>query len=400
MSAPNRPPIEGLRVIDASTVIAGPTIGMLLGDFGADVIKVEHPQGDPLRETGYQKDGFGLWFKMANRNKRGITLNFNTARGQELFKTLILSADVVIENFRTGTMEKWGLGWEDLSNINPKLIMVRVTGFGQTGPYRNRPGFGTIAEAFSGFASVTGEADGPPTLPNFGLADGVAAAYGTFATMFALYHRDAKGGNGQFIDLSIYEPLFQVLGPQPLQFDQLGIIQKRWGNRSKNNAPRNTYRTRDGHWVALSTNTPSIVSRVMTLCGGKKVSEDPRFQTPQDRVAHIEEIDGIVAAWIGRHDLQVVLEQFEKVEAAIGPAYDIGQIFQDPQYQARADIIEVLDEDLGPIKMTNAFPFMSETPAEIRHAGPRKGQHNHDILVGELGLSEHELVELEKDNVI
>ena len=400
MSAPNRPPIEGLRVIDASTVIAGPTVGMLLGDFGADVIKVEHPQGDPLRETGYQKDGFGLWFKMANRNKRGITLNFNTARGQELFKTLILSADVVIENFRTGTMEKWGLGWEDLSNINPKLIMVRVTGFGQTGPYRNRPGFGTIAEAFSGFASVTGEADGPPTLPNFGLADGVAAAYGTFATMFALYHRDAKGGNGQYIDLSIYEPLFQVLGPQPLQFDQLGIIQKRWGHRSKNNAPRNTYRTRDGHWVALSTNTPSIVSRVMTLCGGKKVSEDPRFQTPQDRVAHIEEIDGIVAAWIGRHDLQVVLEQFEKVEAAIGPAYDIGQIFQDPQYQARADIIEVLDEDLGPIKMTNAFPFMSETPAEIRHAGPRKGQHNHDILVGELGLSEHELVELEKDNVI
>ncbi len=373
MSAPNRPPIEGLRVIDASTVIAGPTVGMLLGDFGADVIKVEHPQGDPLRETGYQKDGFGLWFKMANRNKRGITLNFNTARGQELFKTLILSADVVIENFRTGTMEKWGLGWEDLSNINPKLIMVRVTGFGQTGPYRNRPGFGTIAEAFSGFASVTGEADGPPTLPNFGLADGVAAAYGTFATMFALYHRDAKGGNGQYIDLSIYEPLFQVLGPQPLQFDQLGIIQKRWGNRSKNNAPRNTYRTRDGHWVALSTNTPSIVNRVMTLCGGKKVSEDPRFQTPQDRVAHIEEIDGIVAAWIGRHDLQVVLEQFEKVEAAIGPAYDIGQIFQDPQYQARADIIEVLDEDLGPIKMTNAFPFMSETPAEIRHAGPRKG---------------------------
>ena len=400
MSAPNRPPIEGLRVIDASTVIAGPTVGMLLGDFGADVIKVEHPQGDPLRETGYQKDGFGLWFKMANRNKRGITLNFNTTRGQELFKTLILSADVVIENFRTGTMEKWGLGWEDLSNINPKLIMVRVTGFGQTGPYRNRPGFGTIAEAFSGFASVTGEADGPPTLPNFGLADGVAAAYGTFATMFALYHRDAKGGNGQYIDLSIYEPLFQVLGPQPLQFDQLGIIQKRWGNRSKNNAPRNTYRTRDGHWVALSTNTPSIVSRVMTLCGGKEVSEDPRFQTPQDRVAHIEEIDGIVAAWIGRHDLQVVLEQFEKVEAAIGPAYDIGQIFQDPQYQARADIIEVLDEDLGPIKMTNAFPFMSETPAEIRHAGPRKGQHNHDILVGELGLSEHELVELEKDNVI
>jgi len=400
MSEPNRPPIEGLRVIDSSTVIAGPTIGMLMGDFGADVIKVEHPRGDPLRNTGYQKDGVGLWFKMANRNKRGITLNFNTPRGQELFKSLVRTADVVIENFRTGTMEKWGLGWEDLRSINPKLVMVRVTGFGQTGPYKNRPGFGTIAEAFSGFASMTGEADGPPTLPNFGLADGIAAAYGTFATMFALYHRDAKGGNGQYIDLSIYEPLFQVLGPQPLQFDQLGIIQERLGNRSKNNAPRNTYRTRDGHWVAISTNAPAIVKRVMTLCGGKIAAEDPRFQTPQDRVAHIDEVDGIVASWIGRHDLQVVLEEFEKAEAAIGPAYDIGQIFQDPQYQARDDIIEVLDEDLGPIKMTNAFPFMSETPAEIRHAGPRKGEHNRDILVGELGLSEQDLAELEKDGVI
>ena len=400
MSEPNRPPLEGLRVIDSSTVIAGPTIGMLMGDFGADVIKVEHPRGDPLRNTGYQKDGVGLWFKMANRNKRGITLNFNTPRGQELFKSLVRTADVVIENFRTGTMEKWGLGWEDLRSINPKLVMVRVTGFGQTGPYKNRPGFGTIAEAFSGFASMTGEADGPPTLPNFGLADGIAAAYGTFATMFALYHRDAKGGSGQYIDLSIYEPLFQVLGPQPLQFDQLGIIQERLGNRSKNNAPRNTYRTRDGHWVAISTNAPAIVKRVMTLCGGKVAAEDPRFQTPQDRVAHIDEVDGIVASWIGRHDLQVVLEEFEKAEAAIGPAYDIGQIFQDPQYQARDDIIEVLDEDLGPIKMTNAFPFMSETPAEIRHAGPRKGEHNRDILVGELGLSEQDLAELEKDGVI
>jgi len=400
MSEPNRPPIEGLRIIDSSTVIAGPTIGMLMGDFGADVIKVEHPRGDPLRNTGYQKDGVGLWFKMANRNKRGITLNFNTPRGQELFKSLVSTADVVIENFRTGTMEKWGLGWEDLRSINPKLVMVRVTGFGQTGPYKNRPGFGTIAEAFSGFASMTGEADGPPTLPNFGLADGIAAAYGTFATMFALYHRDAKGGNGQYIDLSIYEPLFQVLGPQPLQFDQLGIIQERLGNRSKNNAPRNTYRTRDGHWVAISTNSPAIVKRVMTLCGGKVAAEDPRFQTPQDRVAHIDEVDGIVASWIGRHDLQVVLEEFEKAEAAIGPAYDIGQIFQDPQYQARGNIIEVLDDDLGPIKMTSAFPLMSETPAKIRHAGPRKGEHNREILVGELGLSEQELAELEKDGVI
>ncbi|MBO6518557.1 MAG: CoA transferase [Rhodospirillales bacterium] len=394
-------PLQGLRVIDASTVIAGPTIGMLMGDFGADVIKVEHPRGDVLRNTGYQKDGVGLWFKMANRNKRCVTLNFGSDEGQKLFKELIKTTDVLIENFRTGTMEKWGLGWEDLKAINPRLVMIRVTGFGQTGPYKNRPGFGTIAEAFSGFAAITGEPDGPPTLPNFGLADGVAAAYGTFAAMFALYHRDAqKAGVGQYIDLSIYEPLFQVMGPQPLQFDQLGVIQQRWGNRSKNNAPRNTYQTKDGHWVAISTNSPAIVTRVLTLCGGKEAAEDPRFQTPQSRVEHIEEVDGIVAGWIAQHDLATVLDAFEKAEAAIGPAYTIDQIFDDPQYQARNDIIELDDEDLGKMRMTNAFPFMSETPAEIRHAGPRKGQHNEDIFSGELGLSAEDLAALKDKGVI
>lgn len=394
-------PLTGLRVIDAATVIAGPTIGMLMGDFGADVIKIEHPRGDVLRNTGYLKDGVGLWFKMANRNKRCITLNFSKPEGQRIFKDLIKTTDVLVENFRTGTMEKWGLGWEDLKAINPKLVMIRVTGFGQTGPYKNRPGFGTVAEAFSGFAAITGDPDGPPTLPNFGLADGIAAAYGTFAAMFALYHRDAQGaGEGQYIDLSIYEPLFQVMGPQPLQFDQLGVVQQRWGNRSKNNAPRNTYQTKDGHWVAISTNSPAIVTRVLTLCGGKEAADDPRFQTPQGRVEHIDEVDGIVAGWISKHDLKTVLEEFEKAEAAIGPAYTIDQIFTDPQYQARDDIIEMDDEDLGSIRMTNAFPFMSETPAEIRHAGPRKGQHNDEILSGELGLTAEDLARLKEDGII
>lgn len=394
-------PLKGLRVIDAATVIAGPTIGMLLGDFGADVIKVEHPSGDVLRHTGYQKDGVGLWFKMANRNKRCVTLNLSKAAGQALFKDLVKTTDVLIENFRTGTMEKWGLGWEDLRAINPRLVMVRVTGFGQTGPYRHRPGFGTIAEAFSGFAAITGEPDGPPTLPNFGLADGIAASYGTFAAMFALYHRDAQGGGkGQYIDLSIYEPIFQVMGPQALQYDQLGVIQERWGNRSKNNAPRNTYQTKDGHWVALSTNSPAIVTRVLTLCGGKEAAEDPRFATPQSRVEHIEEVDGMVAGWIGERDLDVVLQEFEEAEAAIGPAYDISQIFKDPQYQARNDIVEVPDEDLGPIRMTNAFPFLSETPAKIRHAGARKGQHNREIYCDELGLDPDNLAALEEDGII
>ncbi len=396
-----QPPLKGLRVIDAATVIAGPTLGMFLADFGADVIKVEHPRGDVLRVTGHQKDGHGLWFKMANRNKRGITLNFSTEKGQALFKELIKTTDVLIENFRTGTMERWGLGWEDLKAINPRLVMVRVTGFGQTGPYRRRPGFGTIAEAFSGFAAITGAEDGPPTLPNFGLADGIAAAYGAFATMFALYHRDARGtGRGQYIDLSIYEPIFQLLGPQPLEYDQLGVVQRRKGNRSDNNAPRNTYRTKDGHWVAISTNAPAIVTRVLTLCGGPEVAADPRFQTPADRVKHIDEVDGIVGGWIAERDLDSVLDEFEKAEAAIGPAYTVDQIFEDPQYRARNDIVEVPDVDLGTVRMTNAFPFMSETPAEIRHAGPQKGEHNAEILGDELGLGAGELAALKDEGVI
>ena len=394
-------PLQGLRVIEAASVIAGPTIGMHLADFGADVIKIEHPAGDALRATGAQKDGVGLWFKMANRNKRLITLKLSTPEGQAIFKDLARSADVMIENFRTGTFEKWGLGWEDLKAINPGLVMVRVTGFGQTGPYKARPGFGTIAEVFSGFAAITGEPDGPPTLPSFGLADGIAAAYGTFATMFALYYRDAQGsGEGQMIDLSIYEPIFQVLGPQPLQFDQLGQVQQRWGNRSKNNAPRNTYRTRDGHWVAISTNSPAIVTRVLCLCGGEAAANDPRFATPQGRVEHIDEVDGLVADWVLGRDLDDVLAQFERAEAAIGPAYDIAQIFEDPQYKARGDIVDMEDEDLGRIKMTNAFPFLSKTPAQLRHGGGRKGRHNEEVLGGELGLDADALAELKDKGVI
>ncbi|MEM7407668.1 MAG: CoA transferase [Pseudomonadota bacterium] len=401
MSESKPGPLAGLRVLDISTVIAGPHLAMMLADFGADVVKIEHPaKGDPLRGTGYQKDGVGLWWKMANRNKRCITLNLSSERGGELFKQLASHADVVVENFRTGTLERWGIGWETLHALNPKLVMARVTGFGQTGPYRRRPGFGTVAEVFSGFAHVTGEEDGPPTLPNFGLADGIAASYGASAVMFALYHRDMHDADGQFIDLSLYEPIFQLLGPQPLQYDQLGVVQTRMGNRSKNNAPRNTYRTRDGRYVAISTNSPAIVTRVLKLCGGDEAANDPRFQTAQGRVEHIEEVDGIVAGWIAGRDLPEVLDEFDKAEAAIGPAYDIAQIFEDPQYQARNDIVDVPDDELGTIKMANAFPFLSATPGTVRHAGPARGQHNHDIYGAELGLSEAEQAALADEGVI
>lgn len=392
-------PLAGLRVIDAASLFAGPLIASLLGDFGADVIKIEHPGGDSLRKTGYQKDGVPLWWKVVGRNKRCVTLDLK--RGQDIFKRLVTTADVLIENFRPGTLEGWGIGWNVLSAVNPRLVMVRVTGFGQTGPYRNRPGFGTLAEAMSGFAHITGQPDGPPTLPPFGLADGIAAHYGTFATMFALYERDAKGsGKGQIIDLSIYEPIFALLGYQPTLYDQLGIVQQRCGNRSVNNAPRNTYKTKDGRWVALSASAPSIVDRVLRLTGGAEFAEDPRFKTAAGRLAAIEEINSVVGGWIGRHTLAEVTAAFEQSEGAIAPVFDIAQIFEDPQFQARDDVISVPDDELGSVRMQNVFPFMSRTPGRIRHAGPRKGSHNAEIFCGELGFSDEELVKLGQEGII
>jgi crotonobetainyl-CoA:carnitine CoA-transferase CaiB-like acyl-CoA transferase len=374
-------PLAGLRVIDCATLFAGPIISTLMGDFGADVIKIEHPSGDPLRNMGRKKDGHGLWWKVSGRNKRCIALDLKNPHDAEIFKALVADADVLVENFRTGTLESWGLGWDVLSALNPRLVMVRVTGFGQTGPYRRRAGFGTLAEAMSGFAHVTGEPDGPPTLPPFGLADGVAAYFGCFAAMFAIYDRDLRGsGQGQFIDLAIYEPIFALLGPQPIIYDQLGVVQNRTGNRSVNNAPRNAYRTRDGRWVALSAAAPSIVRRVLDLTGGPGTADDPRFQTNLDRIRHVEDVDAIVGGWIGRHDLPEVLETFEKVEAAIAPIYDIAQIFADPQYLARESVTTVEDEDLGPVKMQNVFPKLSRTPGRVRFAGARVDQHREEIL--------------------
>jgi formyl-CoA transferase len=374
-------PLEGLRVIDCATLFAGPIISTLMGDFGADVIKIEHPSGDPLRNMGQKKNGHGLWWKTASRNKRCIALDLKAPADAEIFKQLVAQADILVENFRTGTMESWGLGWDTLSAINPRLIMVRVTGFGQTGPYRRRAGFGTLAEAMSGFAHITGEPDGPPTLPPFGLADGVAAYFGCFASMFAIYERDVRGsGKGQFIDLAIYEPIFALLGPQPIIFDQLGIVQNRTGNRSVNNAPRNAYKTKDGRWVALSAAAPSIVRRVLDLTGGPGTADDPRFQTNLDRIKHVEAVDAIVGGWIAKHDLREVIETFERVEAAIAPIYDIEQIFNDPQFQARESVTRVDDEDLGLVRMQNVFPRLSRTPGRIRFAGPRIDQHRQEII--------------------
>jgi len=387
-----RPPqtaLDGINVLDLSSLYAGPLIGMTLADFGAEVVKVEHPRGDDARRWGLSKGGVPLWWKVIARSKKLIVLDLNTPGDRQVARRLCAWADVVIENFRPGRMEKWGLGYEELSRLNPRLIMVRVTGFGQSGPYRFQPGFGTLAEAFSGFAFITGQADGPPTLPPFGLADGVAALAGTYATLMALYWRDAQGsGRGQYIDLSLYEPLFSILGPQAIEFTQVGVKQVRHGNCSPRTAPRNTYPTADGQWVALSGGTQEIVNRILAAVGRPELRDDPRFSTPRARVAHVDELDEVVGGWIKTQPLKAVLARFAEVEAPIAPVYDIEQILEDPHYRARETVVRMPDPDLGEVVMQNVMPKLSATPGIIRHTGhTRPGADKDYVYQKILGLS-------------
>jgi crotonobetainyl-CoA:carnitine CoA-transferase CaiB-like acyl-CoA transferase len=386
-------PLQGLRVLDLATLFAGPLAATMLGDFGADVIKVEHPRKpDPSRGHGPSKDGVGLWWKLLGRNKRNITLDLSTPGGREILLKLVADADVLIENFRPGTLEKWNLGWEELNAANPRLVLTRVTAFGQFGPYSRRPGFGTLAEAMSGFAALTGEPEGPPTLPPFGLADSIAALSTSYAVMAALQGRE-RTGRGQVVDMAIIEPMLTVLGPQPIWYDQLGYVQPRTGNRSTNNAPRNTYRTSDDKWVAVSTSAQSIAERVMRLVGRPELIDEPWFETGSGRAGHADELDAAVGSWIARHSRDDVLAAFEKAEAAIAPVFDIRDVMEDEQYQALGSITEVPDPELGTVRMQNVLFRLSETPGAIKWAGRPHGADTDEILTG-LGLSPSEITTL------
>jgi formyl-CoA transferase len=362
--------LADLKVLDLATLYAGPLIATQLGDFGADVVKVEHPRGDDARRWGKARDGVPLWWKVISRNKDLISLDLHHAEDREVVRRLCLWADVVIANFRPGRLESWGLGYEELSSANPGLIMVHVTGFGQDGPYSQRPGFGTLAEAFSGFAAITGMPDGPPTLPPFGLADGVAALAGTAAVLTALHWRETAGaGRGQLVDLSLYEPLFSILGPQVIEYDQLGILQGRQGNRSPRTAPRNAYETQDGRWVVLSAGTQQIANRIFASMEMPELADDARFSSPQRRSENAEELDSIVATWMRQRTQSEVLSRFEGAQAPIAPVYETDEILNDPHYQARQSVIQVSDEDLGQVRMQNTVPRLSRTPGTIRHTG-------------------------------
>ena len=391
--------LEGIRVIDAASLFAGPLAATVLGDYGAEVIKIEHPRGDAVRSHGHTKDGVPLWWKMLSRNKRAITLYLGSPEGQDLLLRLAETADVLIENFRPGTLERWGIGPERLHEVNPGLVIARITGFGQYGPYASRPGFGTLAESMSGFASLTGEPDGPPTLPPFGLADGISGLSAVNGILMALRHKE-RTGRGQVIDVAIIEPIMTLLGPHATVYDQLGLISPRTGNRSINNAPRNTYKTRDGRWVAVSTSAQTIAERVMKLVGHPEVIDEPWFGSGAERAEHTELLDEMVGGWIAQHDLDEVMAEFEKAEAAIAPIYDISQILDDPQYQALESITTVDDPELGDIKMQNVMFRMSETPGDIRWSGRRLGEDNEAIFCDELGLTREELAALADKAVV
>jgi crotonobetainyl-CoA:carnitine CoA-transferase CaiB-like acyl-CoA transferase len=392
-------PLEGIRVVEAATLFAAPIAGMLLGDYGADVIKIEHPRRpDPARGHGPSKDDVGLWFKTLGRNKRLVTLDLSQPDGRDIFLRLAERSDVVLENFRPGTLERWGLGWDELSAVNPRLVLARVSGFGQTGPYAGRPGFGTLAEAMSGFAALNGEPDGPPLLPPLALADGVAALATAFAIMVALRARE-ETGRGQVVDTSLVEPLLTLLGPQVTAYDLLGTLQKRTGNRSSHNAPRNVYRTADDAWVAVSASATSIAERVMKLVGREDLAAQPWFATGTGRVAHIEEIDAAVATWIGERSREDVLAAFEAAEAAIAPIYDARDLLADPQLAAIDAFVSVDDDELGPITMTNMISRLSDTPGGIERTGGALGADTASVLA-EVGVDGAELERLRNEGTV
>jgi crotonobetainyl-CoA:carnitine CoA-transferase CaiB-like acyl-CoA transferase len=394
-------PLDGIRVLDCSTILAGPLVCQILGDFGADVVKIEHPQRpDGMRGHGHAVDGQGLWWKEVGRNKRTIGLYLGDPDGAALLLELVRQADVLVENFRPGTLERWGLSWETLQEANPRLVLLRVTGFGQDGPYAGRPAFGTLVEAMSGFAYLTGQPDGPPTLPAFGLADSIAGMAGASAVMMALYHRDARGGDGQVIDLSLLEPIMTAVGPAPTVYDRLGVVLERQGNRSTNNAPRNLYRTSDGHWVAISTSADVIAERVMALVGHPEVIDEPWFATGAQRAEHADLLDGYVGGWIASRTREEVMEAFDIAGAAVAPVYSAAELVADPQVRAREMLTRVPDEELGELLQHNVLFRMSDTPGSIRWTGRAPGADTDAILGDELGLEANRLAQLRDRGVV
>jgi crotonobetainyl-CoA:carnitine CoA-transferase CaiB-like acyl-CoA transferase len=371
-------PLDGIRVVDLSRLVAGNMVSLQLADQGAEVIKIEDPKvGDPLR--AWRVKGLSLHWKVYARNKKSLAINLRPQAGRDALLDLLATSQVLIENYRPGTLEQMGLGPEVLHARNPSLIIVRITGFGQDGPYRDRPGFGTLVEAMSGFASKNGFGDRPPVLPPLAMADMVAGLYGAYAVMVALRVVE-RGGRGQIIDLPLLEPMISVLGPDAATFRVSGEKPRRTGSRSLTTSPRNVYGTSDGRFIAISASIQAMAERLFRAIGRADVIDDPRFRTNTDRVRNIDECDGIVAAWIAERTLAENMAVFEAAEVTATPIYEIDQLLDDPHVQARGVLVEAPDDEAGSVLMHNIIPRLSDTPGRLRSAAPSLGQHTRSVL--------------------
>jgi crotonobetainyl-CoA:carnitine CoA-transferase CaiB-like acyl-CoA transferase len=384
-------PLQGLRIAEVANVVAGPSVGKHLSDFGAEVIKVERPGvGDATRSMGESVGDRSAWWVMIGRNKRSVTLDLKNPEGRAAFLRLIETCDALVESQRPGVMEALDLGPEQLREVNPDLIVVRISGFGQTGPYRLRPGFGTLAEAFSGLASMTGYPDRPPLLAPTAIADEVAGLFATWSLMVALYHRDVHGGPGQTIDVSLFESLFALLGPLPTLYQQHGYVQPRAGSRLPWSAPRNVYRSKDDRFFVVSGTAPAPAEKIMHMVGGDALLSDPRFATPQSRGEHADELDALVADWIAARTAAEVDQEFTTHKIAGIRVLEMPEIFEDEHFRARGTLVEIADETLGAVALQGPVPRMSHTPGQIDHIGGALGSETDDVLQ-ELGYTEDEV---------
>jgi formyl-CoA transferase len=389
-------PLDGVRVLDLSRLFAGNVLTQMLGDFGAEVIKVEPPNGDTLR--GWKTRGVSTHWKIYARNKKSLCLDLRSTRARELLLDLVPSAGIVVESFRPGVLEAMGLSPDVLLKRNPRLVIVRISGWGQDGPYHQRPGFGTVIEGMSGFASINGFEDREPILPPMYLADGVAGVYGVSAALLALREAERPDGRGQVIDLPLYDPLFALLGPQAANFRLTGETRKATGSRSSNSAPRNAYRCRDGKFVSLSGSTQSMAERIFNAIGRSDLILDPRFRTNADRLNNVAALDEVIGGFIAGFDQAELVALMEKAEVTVGPIYDIGQIMVDPHVVEREVLADYPDPDIGSLPMHHVVPRMSETPGSIRYPAPRLGEHNRALL-GELGIGDADYARLLGDRV-
>lgn len=371
--------------MDLSRLFAGNVLTQILGDFGAEVIKVEPPEGDTLR--AWQTNGVETHWKIYSRNKKSLALDLRRPEAVELLLRLIPSITLFIESFRPGTLEKMGMGPERLFALNPKLVITRISGWGQDGPYSQRPGFGTVIEGMSGFASFNGFADREPVLPPMYLADGVAGLYGASAVMIALREVELNGGRGQIIDLPLLDPLFSILSPQAANYRLTGKVKPRTGSRSTNSAPRNVYRCKDGKYVAVSGSTQSMADRLLRAIGHTELIEDPRFRTNAGRVKHAEELDAIIGVFIGQQTQAENVTFFEKAEVTVGPIYDVSQILEDPHFIQREIVADYPDPEMTTIPMHHVAPRLLGTPGSIRTRAPKLGEHNRELLA-ECGVDE------------